>query len=423
MNNKGLPSKKQWDKIVDDAFSSAENHEFSDRYERRRADLQKGIVMDSNERKRIKDTSVKKTSWKAVAGIAAVLALIPVSGLTVSHLAGSRLPQSEVEVSSVDETSAEVETVETEPETETEGSEATDEEYSEYLSVNEAEGMIDVNYRDFSEEGDIKYNAEFQWLPEGLERSEAGNIYGKYSNGYGGGMTPVFYSVPETGIHEKINMCARSEDTKSDDKVIVVFYRENYQENAPRDTDYQKDKPAHIAFNREVWVVFDNANYVQMFFVTDDISKEDVMKMAENIQLVPSETETACEWFDRDAPDAVSPSDEGEADVSGLIIGVVSADMNEELASQVDLPVGVYVRDVTDDTPAAKAGIEVGDIIVAVDDEPIESNEELISIKNDHSAGDDLKLRIFRDDKEIEVNVTLEEDVYSYDDNGMEIER
>ena len=63
MKNNGLPTKKEWDKIVDNAFSSAEIHEFSDMYERRKADMQKGIFMDSKERKRIKDTPEKKIKW------------------------------------------------------------------------------------------------------------------------------------------------------------------------------------------------------------------------------------------------------------------------------------------------------------------------------------------------------------------------
>ena len=51
----GLPSKKEWDKIVDSAFSSESIHQFSEGYIKRRTGLQKGIIMDSSERKRIKE--------------------------------------------------------------------------------------------------------------------------------------------------------------------------------------------------------------------------------------------------------------------------------------------------------------------------------------------------------------------------------
>jgi S1-C subfamily serine protease len=44
------------------------------------------------------------------------------------------------------------------------------------------------------------------------------------------------------------------------------------------------------------------------------------------------------------------------------------------LAAQQNLPVdhGVYVTEVTPDTPAAEAGIQPGDIITAIDGEPID---------------------------------------------------
>ena len=55
MKNNRLPSKKEWDQIIDDAFSSEDIHQFSESYLRRKARLQKGIIMNED-RRRIKET-------------------------------------------------------------------------------------------------------------------------------------------------------------------------------------------------------------------------------------------------------------------------------------------------------------------------------------------------------------------------------
>ena len=42
MRNKKLPSSKQWDKIINDAFNSDKHHDFSVLYELRKSEIQKG---------------------------------------------------------------------------------------------------------------------------------------------------------------------------------------------------------------------------------------------------------------------------------------------------------------------------------------------------------------------------------------------
>jgi serine protease Do len=62
---------------------------------------------------------------------------------------------------------------------------------------------------------------------------------------------------------------------------------------------------------------------------------------------------------------------------------------------------------VSADSPAAKAGIMVGDVIAAVNDIAVADFAVFKSVINDHQPGDELKLKIKRGDKEVEIKVKL----------------
>ncbi len=70
---------------------------------------------------------------------------------------------------------------------------------------------------------------------------------------------------------------------------------------------------------------------------------------------------------------------------------------------------GVIVSDVYRKSPAERAGIKVGDIILEVKGDKINSEEELFAILSDSSPGDVLKLKIYREKKILEVELTLEQ--------------
>jgi serine protease Do len=62
---------------------------------------------------------------------------------------------------------------------------------------------------------------------------------------------------------------------------------------------------------------------------------------------------------------------------------------------------------VSADSPAAKAGIMVGDVIASVNDVAVADFAAFKSIINDHQPGDELKLKIKRGDKDVEIKVKL----------------
>ena len=90
-------------------------------------------------------------------------------------------------------------------------------------------------------------------------------------------------------------------------------------------------------------------------------------------------------------------------------MGFTGMDLDEATAKEYDLVVGAYVRSVEDFSPAQKAGLQAGDVIVKVDGQSITTMNELNDIKNSHKVGDVLTLTVNRNGEERELKVTLEE--------------
>ncbi len=68
---------------------------------------------------------------------------------------------------------------------------------------------------------------------------------------------------------------------------------------------------------------------------------------------------------------------------------------------------GAEVTSVGDGTPAAKAGLKVGDVIVAVNGAPVDSADSLIGHVREKSAGDEVTLTVLRDGKSLQVKASL----------------
>ena len=69
---------------------------------------------------------------------------------------------------------------------------------------------------------------------------------------------------------------------------------------------------------------------------------------------------------------------------------------------------GVLVRSVADGSPAAAAGIERGDLIVAADGRPLERIDVLYEALDSASPGDQLKLAVLRGTEEHDITVDLQ---------------
>ena len=90
-------------------------------------------------------------------------------------------------------------------------------------------------------------------------------------------------------------------------------------------------------------------------------------------------------------------------------IGISGISLDESTAKKYNLTVGVYVKTVQNFSPAEKAGLQSGDVIVKADDKDITTMDELNEFKNSHKIGDTMKLKINRSGEEKEITITLEE--------------
>ena len=91
-------------------------------------------------------------------------------------------------------------------------------------------------------------------------------------------------------------------------------------------------------------------------------------------------------------------------------IGIYGLDLDETTARRNNLVEGVYVYQVYTNTPAQKAGISRGDIIVGIDGKDVTTKQELNEIKNSKNIGDTVELKLYRNGKYETIKVTLDSD-------------
>lgn len=78
-------------------------------------------------------------------------------------------------------------------------------------------------------------------------------------------------------------------------------------------------------------------------------------------------------------------------------IGVSISDVTEQIAEKYDVPVGVYIANVTLNSPAAKVGLRVNDIITEIDGKRVKTLEELSKTMEEYKPNDIAKIKIYRD--------------------------
>jgi serine protease Do len=110
-----------------------------------------------------------------------------------------------------------------------------------------------------------------------------------------------------------------------------------------------------------------------------------------------------------DAARQVIPQLISTGHVSRGRLGVVIQGMDADLASALgmDRPHGALVEEVEQGSPAEKAGIKSGDVIVAVDGQDVPHSVDLPRMVATHTPGTQVKLTYLRDKQSHDANVTL----------------
>ncbi|PAA15152.1 DegQ family serine endoprotease [Pseudomonas fragi] len=90
-------------------------------------------------------------------------------------------------------------------------------------------------------------------------------------------------------------------------------------------------------------------------------------------------------------------------------LGVVIQEVNKDLAESfgLDKPAGALVAQVLDDGPAAKGGLQVGDVILSMNGQPIVMSADLPHLVGALKAGSKATLEVIRDGKRKTLDLTV----------------
>ena len=95
--------------------------------------------------------------------------------------------------------------------------------------------------------------------------------------------------------------------------------------------------------------------------------------------------------------------------VDRAYLGVAYQPVDPQIAGALNLNAtnGVLITRVDPGTPAAKVGLQEGDVILQFDGQPIDQDHSFQSLLFTHKAGDTVPLTILRDNKTMLVQITL----------------
>ena len=89
-------------------------------------------------------------------------------------------------------------------------------------------------------------------------------------------------------------------------------------------------------------------------------------------------------------------------------VGVSVTNVSSE-SQQLGLPQGAAVAEVVADSPAEASGLQVNDIITAVNGTAITGSTDLVNTVKGAAIGDELTLSVYRQGKEMELTLTVGE--------------
>ena len=96
----------------------------------------------------------------------------------------------------------------------------------------------------------------------------------------------------------------------------------------------------------------------------------------------------------------------------GAWLGVQWTGVGSGSRSRLEIPEGVYLSGVADDSPAMNAGLQKGDVIISMDDEEISYSTDLSRIILNNEAGSEISVTVMRPSgegyTEMDLTVTLE---------------
>jgi C-terminal processing protease CtpA/Prc len=95
-------------------------------------------------------------------------------------------------------------------------------------------------------------------------------------------------------------------------------------------------------------------------------------------------------------------------DEKGGFLGVKGKNLSKQMLEYFEVDFGVLVETVYEKTPAEKAGIKAGDVIVRINDRDIKDFADLVRTLNYYNPGEEIKVYFVRKGKSKKVTIELE---------------
>ncbi len=90
-------------------------------------------------------------------------------------------------------------------------------------------------------------------------------------------------------------------------------------------------------------------------------------------------------------------------------LGITVGAMPAGIAEEYDIPSGLYISGVEEESDAYAQGVRIGDVLTHVNGEAVTTTADVAAIKDNFKVGDKLTLTIYRDGKTFDVDVALHE--------------
>ena len=285
MRNKRLPSSKQWDKIINDAFKSDKHHDFSLSYELRKSEIQKGNTIK-------KETNHFHSRYMSmVAAAAAVIIAVPAIVFAYSNHSYETEPTFEIKPTEpVQTTTFVTEEVTTEPVTE---------ETTYAVPVEDNTGILQLTQNgkyqfilkytpSYDELSDTQtYDVQYTWLPDGVTQIPD-NPKKMCTTPTGETLSMICYRVKQdTSFEKQINSIVNYEKLSDSEKTAYIFHS-----SSPIIDLQDQEKWSE----REIWVKFSGTDIIANIFATNDISNDDLKNIIGSLKLVHSHNELTEVW-------------------------------------------------------------------------------------------------------------------------------
>jgi serine protease Do len=132
------------------------------------------------------------------------------------------------------------------------------------------------------------------------------------------------------------------------------------------------------------------------------------------------------EWYSFSSPDIdvhapdMSGFHRAFTFVGGPRLGIQAHELEEDdqLASYFGTKEGVLVLGVEEESVAAKAGVQAGDVIKSIGDEKIEDVGDLRDAMDDFDEGDEFTITVLRHGKSQSLKATMDEQEFSFNDSS-----